>query len=329
MLRNGCINVVNLRIPVAKTVEKCYITSAENGKTFPEIQPKAVYDRKGVTFSMSYTTDRHSVTKLPSQSLAVVQCGLQICHSGHSSGWLTYPHYSAHFILEGKGTFTVNGKTYSLQAGEGFMITPNSSNIYIADKKDPWKYIYATFNGADDDAIVHNAGLDEEKVTFSFPLTEDMRHDLYAMLEASKNYDARGYDVIGYFLLAMSRLVRAHSAAGTAVYQPEHYLTRAMQYIEDHYPYNVTVTQIADYVGIDRTYLYRIFTTHLRQSPTRYLKRYRLEKAVEMMENQQLSISEIALSTGFYDVSHFYRAFTEQYGIPPKEYRFKKYHQED
>ena len=127
---------------------------------------------------MSYDTERYSMDKLSNQSLSVIECGLQICHSGHSSGRLVYQDYSAHFILEGKGTYSVNCKTYELSAGQGFLITPDIPNIYVADEKEPWKYIYATFKGIDATTLVHNAGLDDENVTFSFPLTPEVEKHL-------------------------------------------------------------------------------------------------------------------------------------------------------
>ncbi len=135
---------------------------------------------------MSYDTDRYNLAKLPSQSLAVIECGIQICHPGHAAPKLFYKDYSAHFILEGKGVFTKDGTSYELGAGQGFLITPNTSCLYVADEKEPWKYVYVSFRGADDDALVHNAGLDENNVIFEFPLDEDMIHDIYAMHKAGK-----------------------------------------------------------------------------------------------------------------------------------------------
>lgn len=161
--------------------------------------------------SMSYIVDRYEIYKLPGQSLAVTQCGLQICGKGHAYGPQIYDSYSVCFILEGKGTYLVDGREYKLGAGQGFLITPGIPNTYCADTEEPWKYIYAIFGGADDDVLVHNAGLDEANVTFNFPLDEDMLHDLYAMHNASKNYDALGYDVTAYFLLVMSRLIRSNT----------------------------------------------------------------------------------------------------------------------
>ena len=269
---------------------------------------------------MSYKTDRYDIKKLPNQSLAVTQCGLQICNSGHSYGPFLYSHYSAHFILSGKGTYTCGGKTYTLCAGQGFMIIPDMPNTYTADIDEPWKYIYANFCGADDETLVHSAGLNEDNMIFEFDLTDDMLHDLTMMHSASKDQSARGYDVTGYFLLVMSRLVKANTQRNANTNLPQHYVRRAISYIEDNYPEKITVESIAAYVGIDRTGLYRIFKKNLNISPAQFLISYRLERAKAMMEHDNLTISEIAVSTGFFDAAHFTGAFSKKYGISPGRY---------
>jgi len=269
---------------------------------------------------MSYDTDRYSLSRLPSQSLAVIQCGIQICHPGHAAPHLFYKDYSAHFILEGKGVFIRNGLSYELQAGQGFLIIPNTSCEYIADSTDPWKYVYVSFQGADGDALVHNAGLDENNVTFDFPLTDDMVHDIYAMHRAGKKNEAMGYDVIGYFLLVMSRLIRTASAA-CGEKTGEYYVKRARKYMEDNYAAPIRISDIAAHVRLDRTYLYRLFTQHTGISPSDYLLQIRLTAASRHLENGTLTVREAAANAGFFNMSHFYKKFLEVYGVTPKIYR--------
>ena len=269
---------------------------------------------------MSYDTDRYNLTKLASQSLAVIECGIQICHAGHASPKLFYKDYSAHFILEGKGRFIKNGVETELCAGQGFMIIPNTTCTYIADEKEPWKYVYASFRGADDDALVHNAGLDENNVIFDFPLDEDMIHDIYAMHRAGKRNEARGYDVTGYFLLVMSRLVKAAKNAQKEG-QGEYYVKLAKKFIEDNYSETLSVGDIAAYLRIDRTYLYRLFVRSEGISPSDYLLDMRLRAAARMLENPALSIREVAANAGFGNTSYFYKRFTEKYEKSPKRYR--------
>ena len=200
------------------------------------------------------------------------------------------------------------------------MIIPDMPNTYTADIDEPWKYIYANFCGADDETLVHSAGLNEDNMIFEFDLTDDMLHDLTMMHSASKDQSARGYDVTGYFLLVMSRLVKANTQRNANTNLPQHYVRRAISYIEDNYPEKITVESIAAYVGIDRTGLYRIFKKNLNISPVQFLISYRLERAKAMMEHDNLTISEIAISTGFFDAAHFTVAFSKKYGISPGRY---------
>ena len=270
---------------------------------------------------MACRLEYYNVEMHPNQSLAVIQCGKTVCQAGHSPGHRVYHSYSATFILRGKGTYLVGGKQYELKAGDGFIIPPGMSVNYIADRQDPWEYIYAIFRGSDAETLVWNAGLDARHLTFSFSADEEMLELLNQMHTASRENKARGYDVIGSFLLIMSRLIQKQTQKSSEPLRPENYIAKAIAYVEDYYPYGVSVRDMAAYVGIDRTHLYRLFKVNVGTSPQQYLNEYRLKKAVEMMEWQQYSLGAIALSVGFYDLSHFSKAFATCYGIQPGAYR--------
>jgi AraC-like DNA-binding protein len=270
---------------------------------------------------MSYVTDRYNLKKLSSQSLAVTECGIQICNSGHATPPIYYGEYAVHFILEGQGVFKVNGKTYALSAGQGFLITPLAKCEYTADSQKPWKYVYACFSGVDDDALVHSAGLSEEDVVFNFPLDDDTVRDIYAMHSAGKRNDAKGYDVTGYFLLVMSRLVRFNGNNDNNLTQAERYVKKAKRYIEDNYSFSITVADVANNLCLDRTYLYRLFIKYEGVSPSQYLSDYRIEKAGEMLIDKNLSINDVSTSVGFKYVAYSYKAFYIKYKTTPKKYR--------
>ncbi len=94
-----------------------------------------------------------------------------------------------------------------------------------------------------------------------------------------------------------------------------------MDFIRNNFSYDIGVAEVARTVGIDRTYLYRIFRERLGQSPKEYLTCFRLEKAVEMLRGTGLSITEIAMSCGFREASLFDRHFRCRYGCSPMKYR--------
>lgn len=269
---------------------------------------------------MSYLTDRYNLSKLSGQSLAVIECGIQICHPGHMPPKLFYKNYSVTFILEGKGVLIKDNVSYELHAGNGFIITPNSSCMYIADEQDPWKYVYASFSGVDDATLVRNAGLDEKNVVFNFQLDEDMINDIYAMHRAGKRNEARGYDVTGYFLIVMSRLVKSASE-NIEIRRANNLVKYAKKFIEDNYSSPITVKDIAAQLRIDRTYLYRLFIECDGISPSDYLRDVRMFAAARMLCDSNIPISVVAENAGFCNISYFYKRFNEEFGMSPKQYR--------
>ncbi len=74
-------------------------------------------------------------------------------------------------------------------------------------------------------------------------------------------------------------------------------------------------------LGLSRTQLYRRLCPLIRQSPARYIRLVRLQKAKELLEAGELAIGDIALRTGFQSQSHFTRIFTEHYGVRPSAFR--------
>ncbi len=270
---------------------------------------------------MGYSGERYGLSKLHGQSLAVTQCGITICEPLHNTPPRIYPQYAIHFILSGKGTYVVNDKSYELKSGQGFLITPDVINSYVADKKEPWTYIYVVFCGNDAEAIVNNAGLDEDEVTFDFEQSDEFANLLYSIHSACKDQTALGYEAIGYFTLAMSKLISQNMPKKKIYSSTKQYLKMAKEYIEQHYSYNMEINELANHIGLERSYLYRIFKDKYNMSPSEYINDYRLKKSVEMMNNDELTLPNIALSNGFYDYSYFSKQFFKKYKVSPRVYR--------
>jgi AraC-like DNA-binding protein len=265
---------------------------------------------------MSYTTDRYGLENVCLNDLSLNSCGITTNHPSHTSGKRIYQEYSLAFIIKGEGAYMVNGKTHHLKIGEGFLIIPGILNEYIGDKINPWEYIYVTFTGAGADKLLKDMGLSVDNLTFSFP--QEMIPDLLLMHKSGKNKALKGYGIMGQFLLIISRLV---SKTAPATWSPENYIKKAKRFIFDNYSYDINVESVAFAIGIDRTYLYRLFMKHENTTPSKYILNLRLEEASKKLRETDAPITEIALSSGFNDVPHFYKAFCNKFKISPKKYR--------
>lgn len=80
---------------------------------------------------------------------------------------------------------------------------------------------------------------------------------------------------------------------------------------------NFDVTSLSKEMTMSRTQLFRKLKPIISQAPANYIRDVRLQKAKELLEVGNLSVSEVAYKTGFKTPSHFTRVFTEKYGIRP------------
>ena len=82
-----------------------------------------------------------------------------------------------------------------------------------------------------------------------------------------------------------------------------------------------TVKQLAQEVNVSNSMLYRKLMKSVELNPNAFIKKMRLLKAVQLLEETDLTISEIAYKCGFTDMSYFGYSFKKQYGISPTNYR--------
>ena len=105
------------------------------------------------------------------------------------------------------------------------------------------------------------------------------------------------------------------------IYSRETYANVALRYLNDNYMHKIRISELADFIGVERSYLSRVFYGEYHQSPSQYLLRLRMEKAEELLKTTPMSVSEIAAGIGYDDARAFTKVFRQNYGMSPSEYR--------
>lgn len=98
-------------------------------------------------------------------------------------------------------------------------------------------------------------------------------------------------------------------------------LKRMLEFIQQNYSDPITVTQIAAAAGISQSECYRCFKRIMGQPPVARVTRYRIHRAVNLLEDSNLSVTEICYAVGFNSPSYFTKVFTERLHCTPREYR--------
>ena len=99
------------------------------------------------------------------------------------------------------------------------------------------------------------------------------------------------------------------------------YVKRAVAFIVGNYCNPIKITDVADYVCINRSYLYTLFKKAMGMSPQQFLSVFRLTKAAELLQVTALPVESIALSCGYTDPLVFSKAFRQLNQMSPSAYR--------
>lgn len=101
----------------------------------------------------------------------------------------------------------------------------------------------------------------------------------------------------------------------------EQLIKKVMQWLEDNVSdAEVTVDQLALYVGMGRTSMYNKVKGLTGKSPVELIQEFRMEKATYYLKSGQYSVSETSYKVGFSDPGYFSRSFKKHFGISPADY---------
>ena len=264
--------------------------------------------------------------------LGLFQFGWERCAPAHSFGPAARNHYLFHYILSGTGTLMADDskgvtQTYSIKSMQGFMIFPNQITTYVADKQLPWEYVWLEFDGLRVKSLLDTIGLSLDKPVYharNKNLREDMANE---MLYISRHKDESPFHLIGHLYLFLDYLLR--SAADEQLEHGsklrEFYIHEALTYIAHNFQNEITIEDIAGVCGLNRTYFGKIFKEALGKTPQEFLLNYRMLKAAELLKLTSLSIGDVGLAVGYANQMHFSRAFKNNYGISPREWRYQNH----
>ncbi|MEP7377057.1 MAG: helix-turn-helix domain-containing protein [Chitinophagaceae bacterium] len=84
---------------------------------------------------------------------------------------------------------------------------------------------------------------------------------------------------------------------------------------------NFDTNALCEAMSLSRTQLFRRVKSLIKQAPVNHIKLMRLQRAKELLETMDCTVSKISFKTGFQAISHFSKIFKKQYGILPSAYR--------
>lgn len=227
-----------------------------------------------------------------------------------------HTHEHAHFCLVVSGTFETTTHNHSGNCGAGTVLFHPSATTHEDGYLSPSGACLMVSLAP---AVIERFGaprLPERSVALhdaaiGFPGSR-MRRELHASNRLSE------LAVEGLALEMVTAVLGRAEQLGTG--RPD-WLSRAVAYLRDAATAPARVSDVAAEADVHPVHLARVFRRHLGLSPGEYLRRARVQSALDLIERTGEPLATIAFRTGFCDQSEMTRAFRRELGTTPGAYR--------
>ncbi len=232
-------------------------------------------------------------------------------------------------VLKGTLYVTLNSETFVVQKGDTVFV--NSETVHGAVPKDDCVYECAVFDpeiigflpfGTERlcECLTNGSIRIKEKIDAQCKEVREITRKLFESLNDA-TITAR-YDVIGNLCLLFSAIFKNnYYTKQTSVREnPSTQISKfkkVIHFIRSSYSQELTLEDMAQCAGMSKKYFCVFFKQYTHQTPFEYLISYRIERATHYLLTTDKSITDIAYSCGFNDLSYFIKTYKAHKGTSP------------
>ncbi len=224
-----------------------------------------------------------------------------------------------HYCVGGKGFY--NG--HPIGKGMMFLTWPDTVHTLVTDPDEPLEFYWIMIRGNDIVRRANKYGFHSNECV----LECDYMNEVIPLFEGLLNVDYTKVSLEEYVAGMLKSILSFQKSRNIRIgngFELEHkrekndYVSIAKSLLCDS-NYTVSVSDLANMIGLTPKYLISVFTKAVGESPKRYATKKRLEISVRLLEDG-LSPKEVAESLKYADYVTFYRAFTDMYKMSPAQY---------
>lgn len=252
---------------------------------------------------------------------------LYVSSSIYEGDWFSLRHShnfsELFYVRSGRGNFIVEDEIYPVKQDDLVIVNPNVEHTEVSVSSDPLEYVVLGVEGMSFDFGDRSGSRNHEIINYRNQRDELLFY-FNALLRETENKD-ENYEAICQNLLevVVISLMRSsgHPFSVVATQRANKICSRIKRYIDSNYAEEISLDSLAEKAHLSKYYLVHTFAKYYDMSPINYLNEVRLRASKELLETTDLSISQVAESTGFSSQSYFSQSFRRSCGLTPSDYR--------
>lgn len=251
----------------------------------------------------------------------IFEIGSEKCEPLHYWGPHVKQGYVFHYCNSGKGILKIGDKTYHIKAGDLFYIAPDDKCFYQADSEDSWQYRWIYFGGMKAKNLILKTAFYDSLRVVPCKNCAELTDIIDSMMDkkASEVSDMQAMSAL-YRFFAWLIMNYPNADRQRTVKPNEKYWQQILNYICVNFPYNLSINKIAKSIGLERTYVYKLFMKNAGVSAMTFVENLRISIACDKIKETEKSLLTISEEVGFNDYAWFTKLFKRTVGVLPGEY---------
>ncbi len=239
-------------------------------------------------------------------------------------------------IVRGASTYTVQLASEQVKEGDIVFVPPQVLHAVTTGggemESDTFVFHMDFLGGRSGDVcnLRYLAPLQALKLTPPMVIRRD--HPAYdgllqVILDMNRSWESRE---VGYELMMKAKLLTALALlmpycvkdSAELALRTEHAekIKAALEFMDQNYGEEISIADVAAACYFSQYHFMRFFKKYMGMSCGEYLKNLRLEKAAKAFAGGSTGIMDVAMDSGFRNLSYFYREFQKKYGYTPKQF---------
>lgn len=277
--------------------------------------------KEDIKDSVSY---HHTPSMVAKSAFFYVQSvGHYWCEAEYYTKREGYRSFLLIYTVSGKGHVRYRDREYELKAGQVLLMDCYDYHEYYSDIAGIWEIIWLHFYGS---TSLEYFNIIYEKYAALIDIRDNsgvqsILNEILSMAVKSDFMPEAKVSMLITRILTELLLNGNDSSENCYVNALNEHVQLALDYVEDNYGSNISLSDVASYSCCSEYHFSRLFKKITGYSPYEYIVKYRLNKAKNLLKNTDNSVEEIAECVGFGSTSNFIRTFRELEGMTPLKYR--------
>jgi len=268
---------------------------------------------------------KHMLGKLMSNDLSngcfTTAVGYYPQAQSHHMKRIEHDDYIMIYCVDGRGILNAANTRKDVARGDLFILPPGTAHDYQADSEKPWTLFWCHFRGTKAKAFYDHIHI--EKAVPSVHHLNDL--SLLSRFNDLSDIARSSYSVNG-FIHASSQLCQILTLIERVVHGKQRghtgeILPQIQQHMRANLNQQLTLDDLAQFSHLSKFHFSRKYRALTGFSPLQHFVHLKMEHACFLLEQGQLSISDIAFELGYDDALYFSRVFRKIYHLSPSQFR--------